>query len=178
MFTKRILPLVFVLIVSALMLACSPKAADVSFSVKAASAMGVAPSAADSLSTIEKFHTALKARDSAALFPLLANDIVLIETKPAPCRSEMANGIQAVEQALKYSHALSFSVQNVRASGEQVTYRLTEWMDPRVVGPNYPQPVQSNVTAVVQDGQIVSITAARTSQWMSLFRSADAKACW
>lgn len=180
MFTKQIITLFVTLVLSVLAFAFSPSAAPVSVSVRAAHVSGLVPPAAtDSLSTITKFHSALKARDTAAVLPLLANDIVVLEIKPAGCRSEMVQGIQAVAKTLAYSQVLSFSVENVRAQGNAVTYAVTEWLDPRTVGPNYPQPVRSNVTARVESGQIVSITTTRDAAWVNAYKhGAQEVQCW
>ena len=42
-------------------------------------------------------------------------------------------------------------------SGDRVEYSVTEWLDPRSVGPSGPFPTISRYVAIVRDGKIRSL---------------------
>ncbi len=122
---------------------------------------GTAPVAmrvTDPLSTVQGYYAALKSKDIETAIEFLADDVVLTRINPAPNAATTIKGAQAIKHALEFSEVLSFAVEELRADGNQVTYTMTEWLDPRRVGMNYPQPRKSHLIAAVTDGKIVSIT--------------------
>lgn len=111
----------------------------------------------DPLSVVKGYYAATGTKDIETALTFLADDIAWHKTETADGFSETVKGVQAVENALESSEVFSFSVEDFRVDGDQVTYAMTEWIDPRRVGMNYPQPRRSRLTAVVADGKIVSL---------------------
>ncbi len=131
------------------------------FETRLAALEGTAPVAmrvTDPLATVKGYYSALQNKDIETALQFLADDVVLLKTETPGGFSETVQGVQAVRNALAYSNVLSFAAEHFQANGDKVTYTMTEWLDPRIVGPNYPQPHKSNLVAVVADGKIVSIT--------------------
>ena len=121
-------------------------------------AKNVALRVTDPLSTVKGYYSALQNKDIETALSFLADDVVLLKTETADGYSETVKGVQAVRNALQYSNVLSFTADHFQADGDKVTYVMTEWLDPRIVGPNYAQPHQSHLIAIVANGEIVSIT--------------------
>lgn len=163
----------FVLIVSLTMVGmvidCNPNTASVAGSLKPPNiATRVQTRARDPISIVKAYYFAVQTRDIDTALGLLAFEIVMVDLKPAPCSSEVIMGVQALEGLLESSKVLSFSIDDLKVEDDKVTYILTEWLDPRTVGPNYPQPRRSHLIAVVQNGEIASITKSRDPELMAL----------
>lgn len=120
----------------------------------------VAMRVTDPRAVVKGYYAATKAKDIETALTFLADDIELVQINPAPYSATTVKGVQAAKHALESSEVLSFYVEDFRADGNKVTYSMTEWLDPRRVGMNYPQPRQSRLTAIVLGDKIVSITEA------------------
>ncbi len=118
----------------------------------------------NSLAIVQKYYAAVAERDIGAALALVAYDVVLVEIRESPCPWRIVKGQQAFESQLERSGVLAFGVADFRVEGNTITYTLTEWLDPRVVGPNIKQPVRSQWTAVVKYGEIANFTLRRDSR--------------
>ena len=68
-------------------------------------------------------------------------------------------GIELVQHYLEGDLQIvnSFYLHDVAVNGDRVEYTLTEWRDPRMVGPTGPFPMINRYIATVRDGKILSI---------------------
>jgi len=170
MFIKSLLSLIVWLTLVGSVMACqnnAPHAASPLISSNAA--MSVQRRSKDAVSVVKAYNSAVQRKDLEKALGLLSYDIVLVDLKPAPCTSEVFGGMQTLEGLLESSKILSFSVGDWKVEGNKVNYALSEWFDPRIVGPNYPQPRHSHLIAVVENGEIVSITATRDRKSVALY---------
>lgn len=117
----------------------------------------------DSRAVVQKYYAAVAEHDIDAALSLVALDVVRVEIPPSDCAWHVVKGLPAIESELEYSNVLSFTVEDFQTQGNVTTYTLTEWLDPRTVGPNFAQPVRSHMTAVVNHGEITHFTLRRDS---------------
>jgi ketosteroid isomerase-like protein len=117
----------------------------------------------NAFAVVQKYYAAVAARDIDEALALIAYDVVLVEIPSSPCAWRVVNGQLAIESQLEHSNVLSFSVEDFQMDSNTITYTLTEWLDPRVVGPNFKQPVRSHLTAVVRYGEITNFILHRDS---------------
>lgn len=129
------------------------------------------------IAIIKKYYAAVseKAIDRAVLF--LSYDVVLVEIPASPCAWYVVSGQQAIKSQLEHSNVLSFTVEDFQVNSSRTMYTLTEWLDPRVVGPNFHQPVRSYATAVVEYGAVTNLTLMRDNRQFGKEGESDSAAC-
>jgi hypothetical protein len=118
------------------------------------SAAGAEPEA-----VIREYYRAVNAKTLSVAVPLLSDAIVLRVNQPYTSGYLEYAGIEDVQRYLdadimRVNYAY---IQNISVRGDMVEYTLTEWHNPRIVGPAGPFPAVNRYTAIVRDGKIVSI---------------------
>lgn len=113
------------------------------------------------LAIVQKYYRAIAQKDIDSALALLSLDVTQVEI--SLCSWQVVKGYQDLERELDHSNVLSFTVENFQVNGNTITYTLTEWFDPRVVGPNFQQPVRSHMTAVVNHVEIRDFILRRES---------------
>lgn len=111
------------------------------------------------LAIVQEYYAAIAQKDIDSALSLLSYNVVHVEI--SPCAWQVTKGYQDIENELDHSNVLSFTVDNFQVNGNTITYTLTEWLDPRVVGPNFQQPARSHVTAVVNQAEITDFVSKR-----------------
>lgn len=131
----------------------------------------------DSLVVVQQYLSAVAERDIDAALSRVAYDVVLLETYPSPCAWQVLQGQQAIAGQLDYTNVLSFTVEDFQVNGNAISYTLTEWLDPRVVGPNFKQPLRRHMTAIVEHAEITNFILHHDSAGMTKESEIAPKTC-
>jgi len=181
MFAKRMFTLFALftaLTLAVFALGCAPQAKPIESKQKlAAFATRIPPPSQEPVAVVKAYYAAVRMHDPDTALMYLANDVVFLKKNSAPCAYEVAKGQHAAEGLLRYSNVLSFSVENIKADGNRVSYDVTAWLDPRIVGPNYTEPAKTHLLAVVEYGQIFSITQSTPPDSISLGSNSTDPSC-
>src|SRR4051812_1334435 len=90
---KNLFTLFIILMVFALLNACSPGASQVSDSPEPSHVVTRVPTRARKpVSILNAYYSAIRMRETDAAVLYLANDIVMVREKPAPCLFEVVKG--------------------------------------------------------------------------------------
>jgi hypothetical protein len=112
----------------------------------------------DAGTVVQNYYAALNGAGLDRAIDLLPDDIV-IEFQLLPTTEHVKySGIEAVQVWLENDHTvLSRSLGEILVKGDTVQYTLTEWLDPRIVGPGATQPRVTHWTAHVLRGKLISL---------------------
>jgi hypothetical protein len=125
--------------------------------------------ARDPIAVLQAMDAAMNAHDVDAAVALFADDGVYLDTFPAPKTTGRYVGKAPIRAYFQTIFAFINNAQssNFRVAGDYLTAANQQSFNDPNLPPGFPQPIESHIYVVIQNGKIQSFTIDNNAGWLA-----------